>query len=68
MSSANPTRVYDCGCYFEVRDLLSHNVIVSLEQSCGHAFGAATVQPDESGKGNIYNKLLVIYYQVTNRS
>jgi hypothetical protein len=54
MSSANPTRVYDCGCYFEVRDLLTHNVIVSLEQTCNHAFGAATVQPDEHGKETLY--------------
>ncbi len=51
MSSANPTKVFNCGCYFEVRDLLTHNVIASLEQSCNHAFGAATVANDESGKG-----------------
>jgi len=54
MSSADPARVFKCGCYFAVRDLKTHEVIASLEQSCSHAFGAATVQPDEHGKETLY--------------
>jgi len=54
MSSADPARVYNCGCYFAVRDLATHKVLVSLQETCNHAFGAAIVGKDDQGKDTIY--------------
>jgi len=49
MATAMPEHQFNCGCYFAVRDLRSWKVLVSLEQTCNHAFGAAYVTTNPNG-------------------
>jgi len=54
MSNATPDHVFDCGTYFEVRDLTSWKTIVSLKQSCNHAFGSAYVSKNPNGTETLW--------------
>jgi len=48
MLTNNPQHKLNCSVYFIVRDLLTWDIIVSLQQSCDHGFGSATVFKDPS--------------------